>query len=163
MKLALISDIHANLQALQATLDDIALRAVDRIVCLGDIVGYNTRPAECVALVRRADALCVAGNHDLAVCGRLQTRHFSQTAARAVENARRRPAHSRHLSTGHTVGAPQRLQHGMPSGRSSAARVSISFESFSPSTKSRAFSRPRLPSTKKVTMSRSALRRRSKK
>jgi predicted phosphodiesterase len=41
VKLALISDIHANLQALLATLDDIAAQSVDRIVCLGDIVGYN--------------------------------------------------------------------------------------------------------------------------
>ncbi len=84
MKLALISDIHANLAALQATLADIALRGVDRIVCLGDIVGYNTQPSECIALLRRADALCVAGNHDLAVCGRITTKGFSGTAARAV-------------------------------------------------------------------------------
>lgn len=84
MKLALISDIHANLAALQATLADIALRGADRIVCLGDIVGYNTQPSECIALLRRADALCVAGNHDLAVCGRITTKGFSGTAARAV-------------------------------------------------------------------------------
>jgi predicted phosphodiesterase len=84
VKLALISDIHANLEALQATLADIARNPVDRIVCLGDIVGYNTQPAECIALIRRVDALCVAGNHDLAVCGRLTTRTFSSTAARAA-------------------------------------------------------------------------------
>ncbi len=90
MKLALISDIHANLEALQATLADIATRPVDRIVCLGDIVGYNTKPAECVALIRRVDALCVAGNHDLAVCGRITTKTFSRTAARAVAWTRER-------------------------------------------------------------------------
>ncbi len=90
MKLALISDIHANLEALTATLDDAALRGVDRIVCLGDIVGYNTRPAECIALIRKIDALCVAGNHDLAVCGRIQTRHFGATAARALAWTQRR-------------------------------------------------------------------------
>ena len=84
MKLALISDIHANLEALEATLNDVVSRSVDRIVCLGDIVGYNTKPAECIALLRRLNALCVAGNHDLAVCGRMQTRNFSNTAARAV-------------------------------------------------------------------------------
>ncbi|MGB6535483.1 MAG: metallophosphoesterase family protein [Xanthobacteraceae bacterium] len=84
MKLALISDIHANLEALTATFDDIAWRKVDRIVCLGDIAGYNTRPAECIALIRKSNALCVAGNHDLAVCGRIQTRHFGTTAARAL-------------------------------------------------------------------------------
>lgn len=84
MKLALISDIHANLPALQAVLDDIAVAAADRIVCLGDIVGYNTQPSECVAALRRVDALCVAGNHDLAVCGRITTRTFSRAATRAV-------------------------------------------------------------------------------
>jgi predicted phosphodiesterase len=92
VKLALISDIHANLEALQATLDDLALHSIDRIVCLGDIVGYNTRPAECIALIRRADALCVAGNHDLAVCGRIKTRNLNRTAARAVDWTQRRLA-----------------------------------------------------------------------
>lgn len=92
MKLALVSDIHANLEALKATLDDIATRGVDRIVCLGDIVGYNTQPSECIALLRHADALCIAGNHDLAVCGRITTKSFSSTAARAVEWTQRRLA-----------------------------------------------------------------------
>lgn len=92
MKLALVSDIHANLEALQATLDDIASRFVDRIICLGDIVGYNARPGECIALIRRVDARCVAGNHDLAVCGRLPTKNFGSTAARAVAWTQRRLA-----------------------------------------------------------------------
>jgi predicted phosphodiesterase len=69
MKLALISEIHANLEALQATLDDIAPHAVDRIVCLGDIVGYNTKPREYIALLREVQAGSVAGNHDNAVRG----------------------------------------------------------------------------------------------
>jgi predicted phosphodiesterase len=84
VKLALFSDIHANLPALQAVLDNIAAAGVDRIVCLGDIVGYNAQPAECVAAIRRHDVLCVAGNHDLAVCGRITTKTFSGAAARAV-------------------------------------------------------------------------------
>lgn len=84
MKVALIADIHANVEALQATLDDIALQSVDRIVCLGDIVGYNTNPGACIALLRNAHALCIAGNHDRAVCGQVTTETFSNTAARAV-------------------------------------------------------------------------------
>jgi predicted phosphodiesterase len=84
VRLALISDIHANLEALEATLTDIAARGVDRVVCLGDIVGYNANPAECIALIRAANALCVAGNHDLAVCGRMPSRNFPATAARAI-------------------------------------------------------------------------------
>lgn len=84
MRLALISDVHANLEALETTFADILLRAVDRIVCLGDIVGYNREATECIALIRSADCLCVAGNHDLAACGRITTRHFSNAAARTV-------------------------------------------------------------------------------
>jgi predicted phosphodiesterase len=84
VKLALISDVHANLPGLQATLADIARRRADRIVCLGDIVGYNTSPSECIALIRGANAVCVAGNHDCAVCGRITTADFSSTALRAV-------------------------------------------------------------------------------
>ena len=84
MRLALISDIHANLDALEATFYDIAARSIDRIVCLGDIVGYNQDAAACIALIRGADCVCVAGNHDLAVCGRITTRKFSGAAARAV-------------------------------------------------------------------------------
>ena len=90
MRLALVSDIHANLEALRATLADIATHEVDRIVCLGDIVGYNANPAECIALIRAANALCVAGNHDLAVCGRMPTRYFPANAARAIEWTQRR-------------------------------------------------------------------------
>ena len=56
MRLALISDIHANLEALEATFYDIADRSIDRIVCLGDIVGYNSDAAACIALIRGADA-----------------------------------------------------------------------------------------------------------
>jgi predicted phosphodiesterase len=84
VRLALISDIHANLEALRATLADVAAQRVDRIVCLGDIVGYNANPAECLALMRNSNTLCVAGNHDLAVCGRIATDDFSARAARGV-------------------------------------------------------------------------------
>ena len=85
MKLAIISDIHANLEALTATLADISARGADRIVCLGDIVGYNANPAECVALLREFDPVCVAGNHDRAVAGVIATDGFPHTAMRAVK------------------------------------------------------------------------------
>jgi predicted phosphodiesterase len=84
MRLALLSDIHANLEALQDTLRDLATQDVDRVVCLGDIVGYNADPAACVALVRALEPVCVAGNHDRAVCGQITTEGFGHTAARAV-------------------------------------------------------------------------------
>lgn len=84
MKLAIISDIHANLEALGATLGSITTEHVDHIVCLGDIVGYNANPAECIAELRKLNALCVTGNHDRAVCGDITTDGFSPVAARAV-------------------------------------------------------------------------------
>ena len=90
MKIALISDIHANLEALQATLDAIRAEGAERIVCLGDIVGYNTDFAACIALLRRAGAICIAGNHDRAVTGAIGTEGFSGPAARAVAWTRAR-------------------------------------------------------------------------
>ncbi|WP_377810769.1 metallophosphoesterase family protein [Azospirillum sp. A29] len=84
MKIALISDIHANLDALQATLDAIRAEGAERIVCLGDIVGYNTDFAACIALLRQSGVVCIAGNHDRAVAGLIGTDGFSGPAARAV-------------------------------------------------------------------------------
>ncbi|PWC39187.1 metallophosphoesterase family protein [Azospirillum sp. TSO35-2] len=90
MRIALISDIHASREALRATLDAIAALGADRVVCLGDIVGYNTDAAACVALLREADAVCIAGNHDRAVIGAIGTEGFSGPAARAVAWTRHR-------------------------------------------------------------------------
>lgn len=84
MKVAILSDIHANLEALRATLQQISVQAVDRIVCLGDVVGSNTNPAECIALLRERNALWVAGNHDRAVAGQITTTGFSDAGARAI-------------------------------------------------------------------------------
>lgn len=93
MRLAIISDIHANLEALSATLAEIATVGVDRIICLGDIVGYNANPAECIALLRAAGAWCVAGNHDRAVAEQIDTSGFSAWAARTVVWTRRQLNH----------------------------------------------------------------------
>ncbi|WP_448206166.1 metallophosphoesterase family protein [Azospirillum sp. sgz302134] len=90
MKIGILSDIHANLEALQAVLADMAEAGVDRIVCLGDTVGYNTDPAECVALLRKVGALCIAGNHDRAVTRQITTNGFSARAIRAVSWTRKR-------------------------------------------------------------------------
>jgi predicted phosphodiesterase len=64
---AIISDIHANLEALTAVLKDIDKQKVDRIVCLGDIVGYGANPRECIDAVRKNCALVLEGNHEEAV------------------------------------------------------------------------------------------------
>ncbi|GGL69614.1 metallophosphoesterase family protein [Halocalculus aciditolerans] len=62
MRIGVISDVHANLVALEAVLSD--MPAVDELVCAGDVVGYNPWPAECVERVREEAAACVMGNHD---------------------------------------------------------------------------------------------------
>jgi len=89
MRLAIISDIHANLEALRAILEDVSTQSVDRIICLGDIVGYNANPNECVELLQKLDALCVAGNHDRAVTRQLSLEGFPYNAARAIRWTRR--------------------------------------------------------------------------
>lgn len=65
MKVGLISDVHANLPALEAVLDD--MPGVDRIVCAGDVIGYNPWPRECVERVRDVASATVRGNHDRTV------------------------------------------------------------------------------------------------
>ncbi len=67
MKLALISDIHSNLHALEAALRAIEKHRVDAIYCLGDIVGYGADPGRCVDLVRRYCQATILGNHDAAI------------------------------------------------------------------------------------------------
>jgi predicted phosphodiesterase len=90
VRVALISDVHANLEALRATLADIGVVGAERIVCLGDIVGYNADPAACIALLREAGVVCLAGNHDRAVAGLRTTEGFNAVAARAVAWTRAR-------------------------------------------------------------------------
>jgi diadenosine tetraphosphatase ApaH/serine/threonine PP2A family protein phosphatase len=63
-RIALISDIHGNIDALKAVLADIERQEIDEILCLGDIVGYGAAPAECLSLVRERCALTLMGNHD---------------------------------------------------------------------------------------------------
>ena len=70
MRYAIIADIHSNLAALTAVLDDIEHGGgADEIWCLGDIVGYGPDPRECLAILRQTTDICVAGNHDWAVIG----------------------------------------------------------------------------------------------
>ncbi len=84
MRVAVISDIHANLHALEAVLAAIDAETVDTLWCLGDTVGYGPRPNECCATVVARAALSLAGNHDLVVLGRLDLDDFSGDAAAAA-------------------------------------------------------------------------------
>ena len=85
MRAAVLSDIHANRQALEAVLAAVDEVGVDQIWCLGDMVGYGADPDACTTLVRERSAACLVGNHDLAVLGALDISTFSEAAAAAVE------------------------------------------------------------------------------
>ncbi len=91
MRVALLSDVHANLPALEAVLRHAeAQRALDQVWSLGDLVGYGPHPGECLALLRRYPFLSVAGNHDLAATGELDTSEFNPDAAAAAAWTARR-------------------------------------------------------------------------
>jgi predicted phosphodiesterase len=71
LRYGVLSDIHGNMHALEATLDALADMEVSGYLCAGDLVGYGPMPNECVAAVAAIDARCVAGNHDLIAIGQL--------------------------------------------------------------------------------------------
>lgn len=84
MRIAILSDIHANLPALEAVLGSIEGAGVDEAWCLGDVVGYGAQPDECAEAVAERCSLCLVGNHDLAVIGDLDISSFSPAASTAV-------------------------------------------------------------------------------
>ena len=84
MRVAVISDIHGNLQALEVVLEQAGTSGFDELWCLGDIVGYGARPSECLALVRERSAICLGGNHDLVVAGVLDIDQFTAEAGVAA-------------------------------------------------------------------------------
>lgn len=79
-RIALISDIHANLEALTAVLDDIRGQSCQRIACLGDLVGYGAEPAACVDLIRDCADLVIIGNHDAAAIGGVNVEYYGAYA-----------------------------------------------------------------------------------
>ncbi len=86
MRIAVISDVHANLPALEAVLADIeAVGPADALWQLGDVVGYGPHPAEVVERLRSAGAVGVLGNHDAAAIGRIGTEWFNDEARLAIE------------------------------------------------------------------------------
>jgi diadenosine tetraphosphatase ApaH/serine/threonine PP2A family protein phosphatase len=83
-RVALMSDVHGNLPAFEAVLEDIRRESVDARWCLGDLVGYGAQPDECVALARESCDVCLIGNHDLVVIDKLDVSEFSHNAAVAA-------------------------------------------------------------------------------
>jgi diadenosine tetraphosphatase ApaH/serine/threonine PP2A family protein phosphatase len=84
MRVAVMSDVHANYHALEAVLEQIDAARVDAIWCLGDIVGYGPRPNECCETVEARADRCLVGNHDLVVLGELSVSDFNDEAAAAA-------------------------------------------------------------------------------
>jgi predicted phosphodiesterase len=84
MRVAVVSDIHANYHALEAVLAAISVENVDEVWCLGDTVGYGPRPNRCCAVIRERAAFCLIGNHDLAALGELPLETFNDDAAAAA-------------------------------------------------------------------------------
>jgi len=85
VKYAIISDIHGNLAALQQTLNRIDELNCERIICLGDIVGYGPFPNECCEVIQDRAHVCIAGNHDHAAIGLVSTEYFNKYAKAAME------------------------------------------------------------------------------
>ncbi len=84
MRYAILADIHSNLAALTAVMDDIRAKGdVDEIWCLGDIVGYGPEPKKCIEVLRDCTRVCVAGNHDLGAVGKIDLSLFNPLAAEA--------------------------------------------------------------------------------
>ncbi len=85
MRIAIISDIHANLQALQKASEIIDMKGIDQVYCLGDVVGYGANPNECVAMLRDRGVSCIIGNHDKAVLNVNAAVSLNRFAREAIE------------------------------------------------------------------------------
>lgn len=85
MQVAILGDVHSNLDALEVVLEDCDRREVDQILQVGDVVGYGPDPKACIDLLRKRDAKVCMGNHDAAVIGRISLDLFNPFARYAVE------------------------------------------------------------------------------
>jgi len=84
MRFAIFSDIHSNLEALEAVVTDARERRCTHFVCLGDVVGYNASPRECIERVRELDCPVVKGNHDEQAAFPASSERFNELAERAI-------------------------------------------------------------------------------
>lgn len=84
MRYAIVSDVHASIEALSAVLADAVKEGAGAIVCLGDIVGYHADPEACIALLRAHDAIAIAGNHDRVAAGLAEPHDFGDVARHAI-------------------------------------------------------------------------------
>ena len=89
MKYAIIADIHGNLEALQVVLDDIKKQKCNHAACLGDIVGYNANPKECLDIIRAMNIPCIKGNHDEYCSSDKHLEGFNPQAAKVIDWTRK--------------------------------------------------------------------------
>lgn len=88
MRIGIVSDIHGNLEAFRAVHRSMEDEGVDSLIHLGDLVGYNANPLECIHLARKLQCRCVLGNHDLAAIEPQEAEHFNVLAKVAIAYAR---------------------------------------------------------------------------
>jgi diadenosine tetraphosphatase ApaH/serine/threonine PP2A family protein phosphatase len=109
MRLGIVSDIHANLEALQACFAAMDTDGVERTICLGDVVGYGASPNETCTLLRTRAAHTILGNHDAAVAGRMDYSYYYHAARHALD------VHARQLDPEHMEwlkGLPYEVREG---------------------------------------------------
>jgi diadenosine tetraphosphatase ApaH/serine/threonine PP2A family protein phosphatase len=85
MRLAIFSDVHANLEALSAVVEAYRGEQIDHFYCLGDVVGYGANPNECADIVRELAEITILGNHDAAVAGRMDYSYYYEAARQALD------------------------------------------------------------------------------
>lgn len=92
MKIGIISDIHSNADALKTVLE--YLKEVDRIICLGDIIGYGAEPTLCIEEMKKGIIKCIKGNHEGAISGELNLSYFNEEARDAIQWTQHQLNHS---------------------------------------------------------------------
>ena len=140
---AIISDVHSNIEALQAVLADIAQQGAEEILCLGDVVGYGPDPEECIDLIEKMCRFCLSGNHDYAVLTRAE--RFNPLAEEAVDYTRSvlKPRRFRSAARRRAGGSSSRCRRASPkatSSTSTARRATTATSTSSRATSSSAWS-----------------------
>src|SRR5262247_1755511 len=85
MRIGIFSDVHANIEAMNAVLDAFKSERIDKYVCIGDVVGYGASPNECADIIRKVAAFTILGNHDAAVAGRMDYSYYYDAAREALD------------------------------------------------------------------------------
>ena len=93
MRIGIFSDVHANIEAMNAVAEAFKSERIDKYVCIGDVVGYGASPNECCDLIRKLAAFTILGNHDAAVAGRMDYSYYYDAARQALD------LHARQLSS----------------------------------------------------------------